>query len=180
MKLFHCCKAPRLKHRRTTGKSACGLGQPGRCPVQFFHCRSNPGQARTSSAGSWQPCASHLLLEQREAIRRAGKCQAVSRARSGMWVCGHLVRDEAPGIPLRREGLGVKENQSHPPFRVTFCIATLNLASYSKDKAERKVNGFWRSGVMSAKNAVNETGCAARGRRPRFFRVGLRVAGFLQ
>jgi hypothetical protein len=47
----------------------------------------------------------------------------------------------------RREGLGAKENPSQRVPRVTFCIATLNLASYSKDKGERKVNRFLRSGV---------------------------------
>jgi hypothetical protein len=47
----------------------------------------------------------------------------------------------------RSEGLGVKENPSPWVFHVTFCIATLNLASYSEDKGERKVNRFLRSGV---------------------------------
>jgi hypothetical protein len=41
----------------------------------------------------------------------------------------------------------VKENPSPRVFHVTFCIATLNLASYSEDKGERKVNRFLRSGV---------------------------------
>jgi hypothetical protein len=53
-----------------------------------------------------------------------------------------------PGVAgYRGEGLGAKENPSHRAFRVTFCIATLNLASYSEDKGERKVNRFLRSGV---------------------------------
>jgi hypothetical protein len=50
-------------------------------------------------------------------------------------------------VGARREGLGAKENPSRRAFRVTFCIATLNLASYSEDKGERKVNHFLRSGV---------------------------------
>jgi hypothetical protein len=51
------------------------------------------------------------------------------------------------GADYRNEGLGVKENPPPCVFHVTFCIATLNLASYSEDKGERKVNRFLRSGV---------------------------------
>jgi hypothetical protein len=45
----------------------------------------------------------------------------------------------------------VKENPSHRAVRVTFCIATLNLGSYSEDKGQRKVNRFLRSGVNERK-----------------------------
>ena len=57
------------------------------------------------------------------------------------------IRDGNGVAGCRSEGLGVQENPSHRAFRVSFCIATLNLISYSEDKGERKVNRFLRSGV---------------------------------
>ena len=99
---------------------------------------------------------------------------------------------ESPGpkrsgaVGARREGLGVKENPSLRAFRVTFCIATLNLASYSEDKGERKVNHFLRSGVNEHEGrSEGKPDVAPLAAALGFLRCGRRLlricaAGFLQ
>jgi hypothetical protein len=108
-----------------------GTGQPSGC-----HCL---GSATSATVG----------LARRTAAR--ANVMAAGRFQDGMEVGAGGSASPGPkrsgAVGARREGLGVKENPSRRAFRVTFCIATLNLASYSEDKGERKVNRFLRSGV---------------------------------
>ena len=155
-----------------------------RCCAAIFRRRPIPGTdaALTIASRSGRASPSSFPLAAYAASpgltrRSAARANVMAAGRSGD---GMEVGAGAPASPrsqragvagYRCEGLGVKENPSRPAASVTFCIATLNLASYSEDKGERKVNCFLRSGADEREGRIEGNRMRRRGRSHSVFCV---------